>query len=94
MIGIRMALGERRMSVLLRVLRHSMTMTAAGMTLGLIGAAALSRYLEGMLFGVTPADAVTYAAVIVLFAAVPAMAALVPARRAASVDPLTAIRYE
>ncbi|MBM3820358.1 MAG: hypothetical protein FJW14_15265 [Acidimicrobiia bacterium] len=71
-----------------------MVITAAGVVLGLAGAAALTRYLEGLLFGVTPPDAATCAAVVALVAAVAAAAALVPACRASRVDPLTAIRYE
>jgi ABC-type antimicrobial peptide transport system permease subunit len=77
-IGIRIALGAHRRTVLALILRHGMIVTVVGVLCGLAGAAALTRYLEGMLFGVTPADAATYVSVVALFAAVAAMASLLP----------------
>jgi ABC-type antimicrobial peptide transport system permease subunit len=65
-----------------------------GIAIGLAGAAALSHYLEGMLFGITPANAGTYIAAALLFVGAAAIAALVPARRATNVDPLLALRVE
>jgi putative ABC transport system permease protein len=93
-IGIRMALGAPRAQVIGLVLRQSLVLTAAGIVLGIAGAAALVRYLEGMLFGLTPLDPTTWASVAVLFAIVAAVAAYVPARRATSIDPLRALRVE
>jgi putative ABC transport system permease protein len=93
-IGIRMALGAQRVAVMAVVLRDALLLTVVGIVMGLAGAAALSRYLEGMLFGVTPADTVTYVATALMFIAVAGFAAFVPTRRALRVDPLTALRSE
>jgi ABC-type antimicrobial peptide transport system permease subunit len=93
-IGIRMALGARPAQVLRLVLGRSVALTLLGIALGLGGAAAVTRSLQGMLFGLTPLDPATYAAVAVTFALVAALASYVPARRATKVDPLIALRYE
>ena len=93
-IGVRMALGAERADVIRLVLRRGLVLTAAGIVLGLAGAAGLSRYLAGLLFGLTPLDVTTYAAVAVGFALVGLVASLVPARRATHVDPITALRVE
>jgi ABC-type antimicrobial peptide transport system permease subunit len=69
-------------------------LTAAGIVLGIAGAAALVRYLEGMLYGLTPLDPATWIGVAVLFAIVAAIAAYIPARRATAIDPLHALRAE
>jgi len=93
-IGIRMALGAQRREVMKLVLSDSLVTTSVGVALGLTGAAGLTRYLEGMLFALTPLDPVTFVAVALLFAAVAAVASYVPARRATRVDPLVALRAE
>jgi putative ABC transport system permease protein len=93
-IGIRVALGAQRREVMGLVLRDSVVTTAIGIAFGLAGAGALTRYLEGMLFALTPLDPVTFAAVAVLFATVALLASYVPARRATRVDPLVALRAE
>ena len=93
-LGIRMALGARRAAVFRMVLRHGLMLTAAGILLGLLGAAALSRTLETMLFGLTPLDPPTFAGVALLFTVFAALAAYMPARRATLVDPLIALRNE
>jgi putative ABC transport system permease protein len=93
-IGIRMALGAQRGAVRRLVLRQGGAMTAMGVCVGLAGAAGLSRYLEGMLVGLTTLDATTYAAVAAAFAAVAMLAVYLPARRATAVDPLVALRHE
>jgi putative ABC transport system permease protein len=93
-IGIRMALGAQRRSVLELVLRRGVTIVAIGVTAGVLGAVALTRYLEGMLYGITALDGATYAAVAAAFAAVALFASYMPARRATRVDPLVALRYE
>ena len=93
-LGIRMALGAQRLDVLALVLRQGMGLTVAGMAIGLAGAFALTRLLEGMLFGVRPTDPLTYVVIIMLLGAVALLACWVPARRAAKVDPMVALRCE
>jgi predicted permease len=93
-IGVRMALGAQSASVIRLVLAQTATLTAAGIVLGLAGAAALTRYLQGMLFGVTPLDLSTFVGVTLIFAGVATLAAYAPARRATRVDPLVALRSE
>jgi predicted permease len=93
-IGIRMALGARRREVLRLVLNQSLVLTAIGIILGIAGAAAVTGYLRGMLFGVTPLDPATFVVVALMFSAVAMLAAFVPARRATKVDPLVALRCE
>ena len=93
-IGIRLALGARRTQVVALVLRQTAVLTSVGMVVGVAGAAALSRYLEGLLFELAPLDVTTFAAVVVMFAVVAALASYLPARRATRVDPLVALRTE
>jgi putative ABC transport system permease protein len=93
-IGIRMALGAQRAHVLRLILGQSLALTAIGIGLGLAGASAVTRYLRGMLFGLTPLDPGTFIGVAVLFAVVAAVAASIPAHRATRVDPLVALRTE
>jgi putative ABC transport system permease protein len=93
-IGIRIALGAERRQVLTLVFGQGMVLTLAGIAIGLAGAFGVTRFLQGMLFGVTPFDAPTFATVVALFAAVAALASIVPARRATRVDPLAALRCE
>jgi predicted permease len=93
-IGIRMALGAERGRVLRLVLGQSLLLTTIGIIAGLMGAAAVTRYLEGFLFGLTPLDPPTFAAASLAFACIATIAALVPARRATQVDPLIAIRTD
>jgi predicted permease len=93
-IGVRMALGARRAEVVRLVLRQSTVLVAIGLVCGLAGAAALTRYLEGLLFGLTPLDLSTFVVVALAFSAVATLAGYVPARRAAAVDPMVALRCE
>jgi putative ABC transport system permease protein len=93
-IGVRLALGASRESVLAMVVRQGMTLTVLGMVIGLAGAAAASQAIAAMLFGVSPLDPVTYLGVIALLAAVSVIACGVPAWRAMRVDPIVALRYE
>ena len=93
-IGIRMALGAERGAVLGMVLRRGIVLTTVGIMLGLAGAAALTRYLTGMLYDLTPLDPPTYAAVAILFATVALIASYLPARRATQVDPVVALRHD
>jgi hypothetical protein len=93
-IGIRMALGAPRAKVLLLVLRGGALLATAGIVLGLAGAAAMTRWLQSMLFGVAPLDPATFAAVSLAFGAVAALASYLPARRATNVDPMVALRSE
>ena len=93
-IGVRMALGASAGTVVRLVALEGLRLTAAGMIAGTLAAALVSRSLRGLLFDVSPADPITYAAVLVLFAATACAALIVPARRALQVDPLTALKAE
>ena len=93
-IGIRMALGAQRSSILWMVLCQCGILLSGGILIGLAGAALEGRFLKGFLFGVNPASASVLAAVAMLVAAVGLSASVIPARRAASIDPMRALRTE
>ena len=93
-IGVRMALGARRVDVMKLVVRHGMILALVGVVLGLGGAYALTRVMSSLLFGVTEKDPITFGVVAALLIAVSFIACFVPARRATKVDLLEAPRYE
>jgi ABC-type antimicrobial peptide transport system permease subunit len=89
-----MALGAGTPSVLGLVIRQGMTIAWVGLAVGVVASLALTRYLTTMLFGVAPTDPLTFAALTMTMVVVSLLACYVPARRAARVDPLVAIRTE
>ncbi len=93
-IGIRLALGAHTSQVMGSVLRAGMSMVTVGIVLGLIAALALARAISGALFGVEPDDVAIYVSVAGVLAATALIANLIPARRAARVDPMTSLREE
>jgi putative ABC transport system permease protein len=93
-IGVRMALGARRGDVLRLVLMRALRIVAAGLIVGLAGAAGVTRVLQRFLFGVTPTDPMAFTVVTLLLMAVGLMAAWLPARRATRIDPCDALRAE
>jgi putative ABC transport system permease protein len=93
-IGIRLALGASRAQVRRLVMRHAVTLAAAGLGAGLAVALLVSRSLSSLLFDVRPADPATLAAVVALLFAVALAASYLPARRAMGIDPATALRSE
>jgi putative ABC transport system permease protein len=93
-IGIRMALGAQPGDIERLMVRPGLTLAAAGIAAGVVGAALLARLMSAVLFAVTPTDALTYAAVSVLLILVAAAACYLPARRATKQDPLLALRAE
>jgi predicted permease len=90
--GIRMALGAQRGNVLTMVLRQGLKLVLVGLAIGLAGALVLTRVLTTLLFGIEPTDGLTFVAVSMVLVAAAAIACFVPARRAASVDPMVALR--
>jgi hypothetical protein len=92
--GVRLALGARPRDILTLVLRRGILLTALGIVTGVTGAVALTRYLRGMLFEVTPLDPTTYLTVTLLFAAVALVAAYLPTRRATRLEAAVALRSE
>jgi putative ABC transport system permease protein len=93
-IGIHMALGARRIDIVKAILTHGFKLTLIGVAVGLAGAAGLTRLLASFLYGVTPTDPLTLAGVSFLLAGITLLASYLPARRAAKVDPMVALRYE
>jgi len=93
-IGIRMALGASREHVLGLVLAHGFRLTLTGVALGVLAALALTRFLKGMLLGVTSTDAATFVSVVILLCAVALLACFIPAARAIRTDPVVALRHE
>jgi putative ABC transport system permease protein len=93
-IGIRAALGAGEGSLLRLILRGGMALTAAGLAIGFAGALAITKLMGNLLFGVGVRDPVTLAAVAAGLALVALLACYLPARRAAKVDPMVALRYE
>ena len=91
-IGIRMALGAQIGDVLKLVLRRAMLLAVVGIVVGVAGAISVTRYMTSLLFGVKPIDTLTFVGVAVVLAVVVFVACLVPARRAAKIDPLEALR--
>ena len=93
-LGLRMALGAQRRDIALLTLRPGMMLTFAGLAIGLVGAAILTRWMTALLFGVSPTDALTFVGVPVVLGVVALAACYIPARRAMQVDPIVALRYE
>jgi putative ABC transport system permease protein len=93
-IGVRMALGADRSSVVAMVVRQGMKLTAVGLALGLLGSVAVTQVIESLLFGVSPTDPATFGGIFVVLAAVAFVASWLPARRATRIDPVTALREQ
>jgi len=93
-IGIRMAIGARASDVLRMIVVRAVLLAATGVALGLLGARALTRLLDSLLFGVTPTDPMTFAGVAAALVVVAIAASALPARRATRVDPIIALRSE
>jgi ABC-type antimicrobial peptide transport system permease subunit len=93
-IGIRMALGARRIEIIGMVLARGLTLVAIGAVIGLAAAAGLTRLVVGLLYGVSPLDPLTFAVVPSLLVTVAIFACLIPAARAARVNPVEALRHD
>ena len=93
-IGIRMALGATRRSILVLMLREGASMTLVGLSVGMLLAVAVGCVVRGMFYGIGPFDPVSIGATVVLLGTASLLATYLPARRAAKVDPMVALRYE
>jgi len=93
-IGVRVALGADKGDVLRLVVGRGLGLTAAGVALGVLGAAGFTRVLRSQLYGVSPFDPLSFVLTTLLLVAVTLLASYVPARRAMKVDPMVALRHE
>jgi predicted permease len=93
-VGVRMALGAARLQVLRQFVGEGVRLAAVGLVIGLVIAAALTRVIAQFLYGITPTDVLTFALCAAVLGSVAAVASFIPARRAAQVDPMVALRYE
>jgi putative ABC transport system permease protein len=93
-IGIRLALGAQPGNVLQLVILQALILTSLGIAIGLAGAIAVTRIMASLLFGVSATDAVTFLLTALVLGSVAVLASYIPARRAAKVDPMVALRYE
>ena len=93
-IGVRMALGARQADVLRLVVRQGLLLTIVGLTIGLVGALAVTGSMQSLLYGITTTDPMTYVFISVILAGVAVVASYVPARRATRVDPMIALRTQ
>jgi putative ABC transport system permease protein len=93
-IGVRVALGARSGDVVAMILVQGLRTVVIGVVVGFAGALALTRAIQSLLFGVRASDPLTFAAMILLLTSAALLACYIPARRAAKVDPMVALRYE
>jgi ABC-type antimicrobial peptide transport system permease subunit len=93
-IGIRMALGAQVRHILQLILKHGVLLVALGVGLGIIAAILVTRLMSHLLYGITPTDPLTFSAIAVLLTFIALVACYLPARRAAHVDPVVALRTE
>jgi len=93
-IGIRMALGAQRIDMMTMIMRQSFGVIGIGLVAGLLGAVAVTRLMSSLLYGVSPTDLTIYSLVTILLSGAALIATYFPARRAMSVDPIIALRYE
>jgi putative ABC transport system permease protein len=93
-IGIRMALGAQKVDMLTMILRESFAIIGVGLAAGIASGLAVTRLMSSLLYGVSPADVSIYALVTIILSGAALIATYVPARRAMSVDPMVALRYE
>jgi ABC-type antimicrobial peptide transport system permease subunit len=93
-VGVRMALGAQTRDVRRMFVRYGLSLTAIGIVVGVAASMGLTRVMSSFLFGVDPTDPITYLAASAALAAVAVVAAYIPARRAASTDPIVALRAE
>jgi len=93
-IGVRVALGARRVDVLRLVVGQGMRLAGIGLGIGLVGALGITRVVRSLLFGVTPTDPLSFGTITLFLVAVAALASWIPARRATAVDPIIALRRD
>ncbi len=93
-IGIRMALGAQPRAILKLVIGRGLVLVSAGAVIGVLASFGLTRFIENMLFGVTPTDPLTFASIVLLLGLVALLACLIPAQRAMRVDPIVVLRHQ